>query len=97
MISETRKILLSAGAAAALAFAAQAAQAHEPHACVDDACQTEVLFEEWAALRKKGIKTPQIAVWHAVPSGSTQYTGYQKIYQDPADEGLVLRDAKSKK
>lgn len=58
---------------------------------------TEVLFEEWAALRKAGKKTPQIAVWHAVPTGSTQWKGYQKLYQDPAYDGLVMRDKKSGK
>ncbi|MBI2395763.1 MAG: hypothetical protein HYV09_39730 [Deltaproteobacteria bacterium] len=58
---------------------------------------TEVLFEEWAKLRAKGIKTPQIAVWHAIPSGSTQWKGYEKLYQDPAYDGLVLRDKKSGK
>lgn len=58
---------------------------------------TEVLFEEWAKLRAKGIKTPQIAVWHAVPKGSTQWTGYQKIYSNPAYESLVMRDKKSGK
>lgn len=58
---------------------------------------TEVLFEEWAKLRSKGLKTPQIAVWHAVPKGSTQWTGYQKIYANPAYDGLVMRDKKSGK
>ncbi len=44
MISETRKILLSAGAAAALMFAANGASAHEDHACTDEACDMELLF-----------------------------------------------------
>jgi len=57
----------------------------------------EVLFEEWAKLRAKGIKTPQIAVWHAIPTGSTQWTGYQKIYSNPAYDGLVMHDKKSGK
>jgi hypothetical protein len=57
----------------------------------------EVLFEEWAKLRGKGVKTPQIAVWHAIPKGSTQWTGYQKIYANPAYDGLVMRDKKSGK
>ncbi len=57
----------------------------------------EVLFEEWAKLRGKGIKTPQIAVWHAIPSGSAQWTGYQKLYANPAYDGLVMRDKKSGK
>lgn len=58
---------------------------------------TEVLFEEWAKLRKKGIKTPQIAVWHAIPSGSTQWKGYEALYENPDYDGLVLRDKKSGK
>lgn len=58
---------------------------------------TEVLFEEWAKLRAAGKKTPQIAVWHAIPSGSTQWTGYQKLYSDPKYDGLVLHDEKSGK
>ena len=44
MISKTRKILLSAGAAAALAFAAGAAQAEALRPCADAACQSELLF-----------------------------------------------------
>ena len=43
MISDARKILLSAGAAAALMFAANGATAHD-HACADDACGIELLF-----------------------------------------------------
>jgi len=58
---------------------------------------TEVLFEEWAKLRKKGIKTPQIAVWHAIPTGSTQWKGYEALYKNPDYDGLVLRDKKSGK
>lgn len=57
----------------------------------------EVLYEEWAKLRAKGIKTPQIAVWHAIPAGSTQWTGYQKIYGNPAYDNLVMRDKKTGK
>ncbi|MFZ5719151.1 MAG: M13 family metallopeptidase [Pseudomonadota bacterium] len=45
MISKTRKILLSASAAAALAFAAGSAGAQEDHACIDATCESELLFE----------------------------------------------------
>lgn len=58
---------------------------------------TEVLFEEWAKLRKAGKKTPQIAVWHAIPTGSTQWKGYQALYANAAYDGLVMRDKKSNK
>lgn len=34
---------------------------------------TEVLFEEWAALRASGVQTPAIAVWPCSPSGSTTW------------------------
>ena len=44
MISETRKILLSAGAAAALMFAAGGAMAREDRACADEACGIELMF-----------------------------------------------------
>jgi hypothetical protein len=34
---------------------------------------TEVLFEEWAALRARGVPTPQIAVWPCSPAGGTTW------------------------
>ena len=58
---------------------------------------TEVLFEEWAKLRKKGLKTPQIAVWNAIPTGATQWNGFMKLYSDPAYDGLVMHDKKTSK
>ena len=58
---------------------------------------TEVLFEEWSKLRKRGIQTPQIAVWHAIPTGSTQWKGYEALYRNPEYDGLVLRDKKTNK
>ena len=45
MIPQTRNFLLSAGAAAALAFAAQPVQAHDDHACLDAACEAVALFD----------------------------------------------------
>lgn len=58
---------------------------------------TEVLFEEWAKLRAAGKKTPQIAVWNAVPAGATQWSKLLSLYQNPAYDGLVLHDKKTKK
>jgi hypothetical protein len=34
---------------------------------------TQVLFEEWLALRNRGIPTPKIAVWPCSPAGSTTW------------------------
>ena len=34
---------------------------------------TEVLFEEWTALRAAGVATPAIAVWPCSPAGSTTW------------------------
>jgi hypothetical protein len=58
---------------------------------------TEVLFEEWAALRAAGKKTPQIAVWNAVPTGSTQWQGHLALYANPAYDSMVMRDKKTGK
>jgi hypothetical protein len=58
---------------------------------------TEVLFEEWAKLRKKGVKTPQIAVWNAIPAGATQWSAFMKLYSDAAYDGLVMHDKKTGK
>ncbi len=58
---------------------------------------TEVLFEEWAKLRAAGKKTPQIAVWNAIPAGAVQWQKHLALYQNPAYDGLVLRDKKTNK
>jgi len=70
MISETRKILLSAGAAAALVFAANAAQAHEEHECADAACTAELLFAAdaptagaAAAIDPASLVSPRYGTW----------------------------------
>ena len=34
---------------------------------------TQVLFEEWFALRQRGIPTPKIAVWPCAPEGGTTW------------------------
>ena len=57
----------------------------------------EVLFEEWAKLRAAGKKTPQIALWAAIPTGATHWTKHVSLYENPAYEGLLLRDRKTKK
>jgi len=63
---QTRKILLSAGAAAALAFAAQPALAHD-HDCVDDACTTQALFEAADApatgVAATSLASPKYGTW----------------------------------
>jgi putative endopeptidase len=67
MISETRKILLSAGAAAALAFAVGAAQAEEPRACAEPACQSELPFADAAttggAESAVSLASPKYGTW----------------------------------
>jgi hypothetical protein len=57
----------------------------------------EVLFEEWAKLRAQGKKTPQIAVWNAIPPSAVQWQSYLALYQKPEYDGLILHDAKTKK
>jgi len=74
MISETRKILLSAGAAAALAFAASGAAAHEDHACADTACTMELLFAAEApgnggAIDPASLAAPKYGTWGFDTSG----------------------------
>ncbi|EGD82762.1 hypothetical protein PTSG_12023 [Salpingoeca rosetta] len=57
---------------------------------------TEVLFEEWLALRKQGQPTPQIAIWVCSPSNSTTWRYMlQHIYNNPRYAELVYkRDGK---
>jgi putative endopeptidase len=68
MISETRKILLSAGAAAALVFAASAASAADPRDCADAACTMELLFAaadapSGGAAAAASLATPKYGTW----------------------------------
>jgi hypothetical protein len=59
---------------------------------------TEVLFEEWAALRSRGIATPQIAVWNCLPTGATLWQLYlQRIYNNASYDALLLRDPSTNK
>ena len=51
---------------------------------------TEVLFEEWAALRAAGVPTPQIAVWPCSPANSTTWRYLlDKLYNDARYADLV--------
>ena len=51
---------------------------------------TEVLFEEWAALRARGVSTPQIAVWPCSPSGGNTWKYLlDSLYNNATYEGLV--------
>lgn len=53
---------------------------------------TEVLFEEWLALRKKGIKTPQITLWPCSPKGSNTWKYLvDKLYNNPIYDQLIFR------
>jgi hypothetical protein len=52
----------------------------------------EVLAEEWAALRARGVRTPDIAIWAAVPSNATLWADYLNVYNNPALDRLMLRD-----
>jgi putative endopeptidase len=60
----TRKILLSATATAALAFAATA-QAHDDHACADQACETALLFADTpsASGAATSLESPRYGTW----------------------------------
>jgi hypothetical protein len=53
---------------------------------------TEVLFEEWAALRAAGTPTPSIAVWPCSPAGSTTWAYLlDTLYNNATFDGLVWR------
>ena len=45
---------------------------------------TEVLFEEWAKLREKGVNTPKIVVWNLAKNGSLLWQQYlDRLYNNP--------------
>jgi hypothetical protein len=53
---------------------------------------TEVLFEEWAALRAAGAPTPFISVWPCSPAGSTTWSYLlDTIYNNASYDSLVWR------
>lgn len=57
----------------------------------------EVLFEEWAALRARGITTPAIAAWQTVKTGGDLYQRMLDLYNNATFAPLVHRDAATKK
>lgn len=55
----------------------------------------EVIFEEWAALRAAGAKTPAITVWPCIPPGGTLWQNYLALYNNYSD--LVFVDPATNK
>ncbi len=53
---------------------------------------TEVLFEEWHALRIRGVSTPRIAAWPCVPAGATLFRRLLALYNNENYSDLVMRD-----
>ena len=52
---------------------------------------TEVLFEEWAKLRKSGINTPKIVVWNLARNTSVLWKQYlDRLYNNPDYQDLLL-------
>lgn len=47
---------------------------------------TEVLFEEWAKLRKSGVNTPKIVVWNLAANGSVLWKQYLDRLYNNADQ-----------
>lgn len=56
----------------------------------------EVLFEEWANLRKQGINTPKISVWPCSPANSTMWQYFlDNIYNiGTYDDLIYMQDGK---
>lgn len=52
----------------------------------------EVLAEEWSAARRSGLKTPDLAIWQAIPTGADLQEHFLAIYNNPAFDSLILRD-----
>eukprot|EP00043_Microstomoeca_roanoka_P010142 m.96594 g.96594 ORF g.96594 m.96594 type:complete len:588 (+) comp14801_c1_seq1:91-1854(+) len=53
---------------------------------------TEVLFEEWSALRAQNVSTPQIALWVCSPTNSTTWRYLlQNIYNNPNYTDLIYK------
>ncbi len=64
----------------------------------------EVLFEEWHALRQRGVMTPQIAAWVPIPAKPAEHPEWihlaerlLDLYNRPEYAELVLRDARTGK
>ena len=62
---------------------------------------TEVLFEEWAKLREKGVNTPKIVVWNLAKNGSLLWQQYlDRLYNNPNktyQELLLINKLNNKK
>lgn len=52
---------------------------------------TEVLFEEWLALRQRGIPTPQIALWPCTPAGSNTWQWALSVYNNASYDSLIYK------
>lgn len=53
---------------------------------------TEVLFQEWLALRQRNISTPQIAVWPCSPAGSNTWRWLlNTLYNNMSYDSLIYR------
>lgn len=52
---------------------------------------TEVLFEEWAQLRRSGTPTPQIAVWQTCEPGGTLWKDAAALYNNASYADLVFQ------
>lgn len=51
---------------------------------------TEVLFEEWLALRQRGVPTPKIAIWPCSPTNSTTWRYMlENLYNNASYADLV--------
>ena len=53
----------------------------------------EVVFEEWAALRSRGLPTPAIAAWQTVPAGADLHLRWLALYNNATLAPLVHVDA----
>ena len=54
---------------------------------------TEVMFDEWLALRAHGISTPSISVWPCSPAGSdTWQWALTHLYQNASRASLIWHD-----
>ena len=54
---------------------------------------TEVLFDEWAALRANGVPTPSISVWPCSPaSGDTWKWALEHLYLNASRAPLIWHD-----
>ncbi len=51
----------------------------------------EVLLEEWAALRARGVATPQVAPWPRLPTGANLWEMLVPLYANESYADLWLR------